>query len=107
MASSLCGRVQHHRGIRRKLTALRASEVGRHLGLQSCAPRNFGSPTNPMDFATKLKRQVARVERGIDLHLPLAATRPARLHTAMRYSLEAGGKRLRPVLLLATAELFG
>lgn len=60
-----------------------------------------------MDFAAELKRHVARVERGLDLHLPPANTRPARLHTAMRYSLQAGGKRLRPVLVLATAELFG
>ena len=60
-----------------------------------------------MDFAAEQKRHVTRVERGLDLHVPPAATRPARLHAAMRYSLEAGGKRLRPVLVLATAELFG
>lgn len=60
-----------------------------------------------MDLAAELKRHVARVERGIDLHMPPAGTRPARLHTAMRYSLEAGGKRLRPVLVLAAAELCG
>jgi geranylgeranyl pyrophosphate synthase len=60
-----------------------------------------------MDFAAELKRHVAHVELGLDRHLPPATTRPTRLHTAMRYSLEAGGKRLRPVLVLATAELFG
>jgi geranylgeranyl pyrophosphate synthase len=60
-----------------------------------------------MDFPAELKRHAALVERGIDLHVPGAGTRPVRLHTAMRYSLEAGGKRLRPVLVLATAELFG
>jgi geranylgeranyl diphosphate synthase type II len=60
-----------------------------------------------MDFAAEMKRQVARVERGLDQHVPVATTRPARLHAAMRYSLEAGGKRLRPVLVLAAAELFG
>lgn len=60
-----------------------------------------------MDFPAELKRQIARVERGLDLHVPRADARPARLHTAMRYSLEAGGKRLRPVLVLAAAELFG
>jgi geranylgeranyl pyrophosphate synthase len=59
-----------------------------------------------MDFPAELNRQIARVERGLDQHVPAAQTRPARLHTAMRYSLEAGGKRLRPVLLLAAAELF-
>ncbi|MEO5957955.1 MAG: polyprenyl synthetase family protein, partial [Opitutaceae bacterium] len=60
-----------------------------------------------MDFPAEFKRHVARVEAGLDRYLPRADTRPARLHTAMRYSLEAGGKRLRPVLVLASAELFG
>lgn len=60
-----------------------------------------------MDFPAEFKRLVARVELGLDRHLPPAATRPARLHTAMRYSLEAGGKRLRPVLVLAAAEACG
>ena len=60
-----------------------------------------------MDFPADLNRLMTRVERGIDLHLPPAETRPARLHAAMRYSLAAGGKRLRPVLTLAAAELFG
>lgn len=60
-----------------------------------------------MDLSTELKRLVTRVEDGLDRHVPRADTRPARLHAAMRYSLEAGGKRLRPVLTLATAGLFG
>ena len=59
-----------------------------------------------MDLARELKRHVARVEAGIDRYVPAAHTSPARLHTAMRYSIEAGGKRLRPVLILATAEMF-
>lgn len=60
-----------------------------------------------MDLTAELQRQVARVERGLDLHVPRADVRPARLHGAMRYSLEAGGKRLRPVLTLAVAEALG
>jgi geranylgeranyl diphosphate synthase type II len=60
-----------------------------------------------MDFPAELSRHVAQVERGLDLYLPSADTRPSRLHEAMRYSLQAGGKRLRPVLVLAAAELFG
>lgn len=59
-----------------------------------------------MDFASELRRHVERVERGIAEYLPRGDTAPARLHAAMRYSLEAGGKRLRPVLVLAAAELF-
>ncbi|HEY0944798.1 MAG TPA: farnesyl diphosphate synthase [Opitutaceae bacterium] len=60
-----------------------------------------------MDFTTKLNAHLARVEAGIDAHVPKADTRPSRLHAAMRYSLEAGGKRVRPVLVLAAAELGG
>jgi geranylgeranyl pyrophosphate synthase len=60
-----------------------------------------------VDLVAELKRHVARVERGLDEHVPAAAVRPRRLHAAMRYSLEAGGKRLRPVLVVAAAELFG
>jgi geranylgeranyl pyrophosphate synthase len=60
-----------------------------------------------MDFAAELNRLIARIERGIDQLVPPADTRPARLHQAMRYSLQAGGKRIRPVLVLAAAEHFG
>ena len=58
-----------------------------------------------MDVTNKLKSLINRVETGLDQHVPAADTRPGRLHRAMRYSLEAGGKRLRPALVLAAAEL--
>jgi geranylgeranyl diphosphate synthase, type II len=60
-----------------------------------------------MDFTARFTAYTARIEASLDQLLPSAATRPARIHEAMRYSLQAGGKRLRPVLALATAELFG
>lgn len=60
-----------------------------------------------MDFSARFQALAERAERGIDDLVPPAGTPPARLHTAMRYSLQAGGKRLRPVLTLAAAELFG
>jgi len=59
-----------------------------------------------MDFTRDFAEHVARVERAIDRLLPAADASPARLHQAMRYSTQAGGKRLRPVLVLAAAELF-
>ena len=59
-----------------------------------------------MDFAAELSQYVARVEAGIDRLLPAGLERPGRLHTAMRYSMQAGGKRLRPVLVLAAADCF-
>ena len=60
-----------------------------------------------MDFAAAFKHQVTRVETALDRYVPAAMTRPTRLHYAMRYSLLGGGKRLRPVLTLATAEALG
>lgn len=56
----------------------------------------------------KLKDYLAARQRQVDraLHrfLPRASRKPATIHRAMRYSLFAGGKRLRPVLCLAAAE---
>ena len=60
-----------------------------------------------MEFTVQLQTYRRRIEQALDTHLPAGDTPPARLHAAMRYSLEAGGKRLRPVLLLAAADLFG
>ena len=60
---------------------------------------------NPV-LKEKLEEYRARVESGIDRLLPAAETRPARLHAAMRYSMEAGGKRIRPALLFAASDLF-
>ncbi len=59
-----------------------------------------------MDFAAQFELYRLRVERGLHDLLPARGTRPSRLHEAMRYSLQAGGKRLRPVLALAAADLF-
>jgi len=60
-----------------------------------------------MDFAAQLPQLRTEAEQALDRYVPAAQTRPSRLHSAMRYSLEAGGKRIRPVLVLAAAELFG
>ena len=44
------------------------------------------------------------VDKALRSYLPSAKTRPATVHDAMRYSVFAGGKRLRPILCLAAAE---
>ena len=59
-----------------------------------------------MEFTTQLQAYRERIEQGIENLVPPASTRPARLHAAIRYSLQAGGKRLRPILLLAAADVF-
>jgi geranylgeranyl diphosphate synthase type II len=62
------------------------------------APRAF-------DFAAYLEAARLRVEAALDGSLALE--RPESLWEAMRYSLLAGGKRLRPILCLAAFELAG
>lgn len=60
-----------------------------------------------MDLKTYLKATTAEVDAAMDSFLPKAKERPATIHAAMRYSVFAGGKRLRPVLCLAAAEACG
>jgi geranylgeranyl pyrophosphate synthase len=50
---------------------------------------------------------IERIETGIDLMLPEEEARPSIIHEAMRYSMQAGGKRLRPTLALAAADMAG
>ena len=54
-----------------------------------------------------LTARSAAVDIALDRFLPKAETKPATIHEAMRYSLFAGGKRLRPILCLAAAEACG
>jgi geranylgeranyl pyrophosphate synthase len=60
-----------------------------------------------MDHAAEQQLLVSRVEAGIERLLPAPTVPSPRLHTAMRYAMQSGGKRLRPVLVLASARLFG
>src|ERR1700746_3878003 len=57
-----------------------------------------------MNLKGYLRSHQKEIDRALDRYLPKANTKPATLHKAMRYSLFAGGKRLRPILCLAAAE---
>lgn len=54
-----------------------------------------------------LARIAKDAEAKFDEHLPPVKDRPCRLHEAMRYSMFAGGKRLRPGLAKAAFDMFG
>ena len=56
------------------------------------------------DYLARIARDA---EAKFDEHLPPVTDRPCRLHEAMRYSMFAGGKRLRPGLAKATFDMFG
>src|SRR5712692_270031 len=57
-----------------------------------------------MNLKAYLKSRQQKIDRALDRYLPKANRKPATIHKAMRYSLFAGGKRLRPILCLAAAE---
>ena len=59
------------------------------------------------DLQSYLSEQRKSVEEALERCLPSASSRPAGLHEAIRYSVLAPGKRLRPTLVLAGAEAVG
>lgn len=60
-----------------------------------------------MELKTYLMQTQKQIDRALDRFLPKAKVKPSTIHEAMRYSLFAGGKRLRPILCLAAAEACG
>ncbi|HTL54156.1 MAG TPA: farnesyl diphosphate synthase [Candidatus Limnocylindrales bacterium] len=66
-----------------------------------------GSSPATFDLNDFLAKTTSTVNQALDRFLPIATTRPATIHKAMRYSLFAGGKRMRPALCLAAADACG
>jgi geranylgeranyl diphosphate synthase, type II len=71
------------------------------------ANQKLTEPETPVifDLANYLQQQQILVEQALDQSIAIA--RPEKIYEAMRYSLLAGGKRLRPILCLATCDLMG
>src|SRR6185312_15486478 len=69
--------------------------------------RKAGVPVVPDSFAGQLEAWRVRMEGALAARLPRADQTPERLHAAMRYSVLGGGKRVRPILFLATARALG
>ena len=75
--------------------------------MSGTATRAGARHTQNFDIAAYLERAAAAVNKALHQSLPKETTRPATIHKAMRYSLFAGGKRLRPALTIAAAEACG
>ena len=54
-----------------------------------------------------MKYMAQVVEQELPHYLPRKDEFPAKLHEAMHYSTLSGGKRLRPIIVMKAAELFG
>jgi len=84
--------------------------LSRLVGIQ---PRGSSGPeasteNHPtVDISRYLERKRDEVDQFLERVIPAAATPPTTLHEAMRYSLFAGGKRVRPILAIAAAEAVG
>jgi geranylgeranyl diphosphate synthase type II len=59
------------------------------------------------DFKAQLKAWQQLVDATLDANLPAATTQPPVIHEGMRYAVLGGGKRLRPILAIASAEACG
>src|SRR4249920_182359 len=62
---------------------------------------------SPFQLQEFLDGSTLAVNQALDRFLPPARTAPATIHESMRYSLFAGGKRMRPALCLAAAAACG
>lgn len=71
----------------------------------SADPPQARDATANFDLKAYLKERQALIEAALESALPVMY--PEKIYNAMRYSLMAGGKRLRPILCLATCELLG
>ncbi len=60
-----------------------------------------------VDIEKYLEEKRHLVDRYLEAHLSPIGTSPAVLHESIRYSLLAGGKRIRPILTIAAAEAIG
>jgi geranylgeranyl diphosphate synthase type II len=65
------------------------------------------SSTATADLKVWLAAARERVDEALDRHLPPPDTPPKVIHEAMRYSVMAGGKRIRPILAIAAADAVG
>ena len=74
------------------------------IALSSNENRAFSIRFRPVNLKKYLRTRQKVIDRALDRYLPKTRTKPFTLHEAMRYSLFAGGKRLRPILCLAAAE---
>jgi Geranylgeranyl pyrophosphate synthase len=60
-----------------------------------------------MELKAYLKERQALVDAALNNYLPGEDMLPASLHQAMRYAVMAGGKRVRPILMMAACDAVG
>jgi geranylgeranyl diphosphate synthase type II len=88
---------------RSRKNSLQIRVIFRHF----CRQQFMAANHQPFDLNQFLTTRTEIVNRALDQFLPSEKTRPVTIHRAMRYSLFAGGKRMRPAVLLAANQACG
>jgi geranylgeranyl diphosphate synthase type II len=99
---------RHGRGRRRdraQAGKLRLAQAARNY-LKPAMPASRSDPAN-FNLGSFVEFASRQVDHTLDREIPTASTKPATIHRAMRYSLFAGGKRMRPAVCVAAAEACG
>ncbi len=76
------------------------------IGPRQAGPRQAGLAGTPQPFAEWVATAQAAMEQTLEALLPAATVVPTHLHAAMRYAVLDGGKRVRPLLVLAAGTVF-
>ena len=77
------------------------------LRRQLTLPTKLRMADGQFNLKKYLEQRTLSVNRALNKFLPPEKTKPSTIHKAMRYSLFAGGKRMRPAVCLAAAEACG
>ncbi|KAL6783996.1 GGPS1 [Auxenochlorella protothecoides x Auxenochlorella symbiontica] len=102
-----CGRAFTHsaRYVPRRAARSRGHPTRCTAEVRARPSANGAQPMTAFDFRQYMQQRAALVDAALDLAVPLQY--PEKINEAMRYSLLAGGKRVRPALCLAACELVG
>jgi geranylgeranyl diphosphate synthase, type II len=79
--------------------------MNHHKPLLAKAKTKVSPPDEAFKLSDYLSERKSKIEAA--LNSSITVVYPEKIYEAMRYSLLAGGKRLRPILCLASCELFG
>src|SRR5215475_1291791 len=71
------------------------------------SPSESRKSVTTVNITEYFQQRAQQVDQWLDRLLPSESESPSIIHQAMRYSVFAGGKRLRPILAIATGEVFG
>ena len=69
-------------------------------------PHRAGNPSEAMKLPDFFEEDRIAVDAQLDRLMPGESVQPPSIHQAMRYSVFAGGKRIRPILCVETARIF-